>query len=375
VNSTFALARPPGGEEIARYLIATGWTESKRVRGIAAVWQHSGIESAEVLLPLDQSLRDYPERLLDAVSALAEQEGRSPEEVARDIGLLSHNLVSVRVMHPDTDEGSIPLNDGVALIARAKDMLLAAAMAVYGKRRQFRGLHVKSARDYFECLRLGQTEVGSYVVNIIAPIGDVPGDAGADSEPIGQAVTHSLVSGLEALTEAADVYRGNGSLKAFEISVPRGVSANLCDAVIGLSGQRRNREFEVTVRSGPSPIGGRSETTFRFDQPRLEAVLTASAFLKNDYIAKNLYLIGFVRKLNRARDAEAGTATMETEFGGIERLVQIELAGNEYHDAVIAHDKKLAVACSGDVHVKSKSATMTRKGAFKIVAPNDLFKP
>jgi hypothetical protein len=54
--------------------------------------------------------------------------------------------------------------------------------------------------------------------------------------------------------------------------------------------------------------------------------------------------------------------------------VQIELSGEEYHLAVTAHDQKVAVACSGDVHVKSKSATMTRKGTFRIIAPMDLFK-
>lgn len=367
------IIKPISVEDLARYLVATGWKETKRVRGIAAVWQNPEIQASEVLLPLDRSLRDYEDRIRDAVTALAEQEGRKATEVARDVGLMSNNLVSVRVMHPDTDQGSIPLGDGVSLIAKAKDMLLAAAMAMYSKRRQFRGLHVKTARDYFETLRLGQTEVGSFVVNIIAPIGAVTSGIDDDSEPIGSAVTHSLVSGLEALTQAVDVYRDSGSLKAFETSVTKGVSANLCDAVVGLSGHRRNRDFEVTVRSGPSPIGGRSETTFHFDMPRLDAVSTASAFLKNDYVAKNLDLVGFVRKLNRARDSEAGTATMETAFGGIERLVQIELSGEEYHVAVTAHDQKVAVACSGDVHVKSKSATMTRKGAFRIIAPRDLF--
>lgn len=372
--TTSAIANPLSGEDLARYLTATGWKETNRVRGIAAVWQNPEIQASEVLLPLDRSLRDYEDRIRDAINALAEQEGRKATELVRDVGLMNNNLVSVRVVHADTVQGSIPLSDGVSLIAKAKDMLLAAAMAMYSKRRQFSGLHVKAARDYFETLRLGQTEVGSFVVNIIAPIGAVPSGGGEDSEPIGSAVTHSLVIGLKALTHAADVYRSSGSLKAFETSVTKGVSANLCDAVIGLSGQRRNRDFEVTVRSSPSPFGGRREMTFHFDLPRLDAVSTASAFLKNDYVAKNLDLVGFVRKLNRARDSEAGTVTMETEFGGIERLVQIELSGEEYHLAVTAHDQKAAIACSGDVHVKSKSAIMTRKGAFRIIASMDLFK-
>jgi hypothetical protein len=48
-------------------------------------------------------------------------------------------------------------------------LLSAAAQSVYAKRKQFTRGAPKEAKAYLETLLLGQTEVGSYIVNVIAP--------------------------------------------------------------------------------------------------------------------------------------------------------------------------------------------------------------
>jgi hypothetical protein len=43
-------------------------------------------------------------------------------------------------------------------------------MSIRAKKKQFVGAAPKSARAYIDNLLLGQTEIGSYVVNVIAPV-------------------------------------------------------------------------------------------------------------------------------------------------------------------------------------------------------------
>lgn len=88
-------------------------------------------------------------------------------------------------------------------------MLAAAAQAVYAKRRHYSGPAPKDARNYLDTLLLGQTEIGSYVVNVIAPnqanlvVDQAAADpTTADAVSLSQAITLSLVNGLEALAKS-----------------------------------------------------------------------------------------------------------------------------------------------------------------------------
>jgi quinolinate synthase len=58
---------------------------------------------------------------------------------------------------------------------------------------------------------------------------------------------------------------------------------------------------------------------------------------------------------------------------GTERQVKIELTGDDYHLAVLAHDNREMVQVFGDVHVKSKSAWMLNPTKFGVIAEDDLF--
>ncbi|KAI1698529.1 hypothetical protein Ddc_19046 [Ditylenchus destructor] len=120
--------------------------------------------------PGRESLKDFEQRISDALNSIAEQEQRPVSEVLVDVRRAFADLIAVRVIHDDTSEGTIPINDGVLLVARARDMLKSAALALYAKRRQFSGHPTDEAKAYLDSLLLGQTEVGSYVINVFAPI-------------------------------------------------------------------------------------------------------------------------------------------------------------------------------------------------------------
>lgn len=362
------------GDQLQAYMQSKGWHQDGKIRSVATIWHRPESEEAEVVLPFSH-VKDYRQRLRDAVAAVAIFENRSILDVIGDVAQQFANIISVRVIHADTRDGTIPINDGVLLIAKAKELLLSAAMALGAKKRQFSGPSSKEARSYVDSLLLGQTEVGSYVVNVIAPLTgpQAPPAAHTDQGSLADAVTLSLVTGLEALEEASGKYEEGKDLQVFTPAVQKGASANMCDALLGFSGAQRSREFEIKITTPAGPMFSTEPRVFTFDAEHIEALTQASAFYKDDYVLQNRTITGFVKKLNRPKGEETGTITVDTVVGDVDRLVQIELSAEDYHQAVLAHDNKSYVRCSGDIRVKSKSARLLNPRAFSVISEDDLF--
>lgn len=361
-------------DQLRSYLQATHWYEDGNIRSVATIWHQHASEGAEVVLPFPY-VKDYRQRLHDAIASLAFFEGRDASEVIGDISRLSSNVISVRVIHADTKDGTIPINDGVLLISKAKDLLLSAAMSVHSKKRQFIGSSPSDVREYMDSLLLGQTDVGSYIVNVLAPLPDglAAPEVVGERTALSQVVTQNLIAGLEALTSASDQYEERQSLKVFDAAIQMGASANMCDALLGLSGTNGNRSFEIKVTAEIGPMFTGETKVFSFDAGHVEILSKASSYYKDDYVLMGRQLTGFVKKLSRSQGDNAGTVAIQCTIEEIERLVNVDLEGDDYHNAVLAHDRQSYVQCTGDVHVKSRSARLLNPHSFKVVDIGELF--
>lgn len=361
-------------EQLHAYLQSKQWHEDGKIRSVATIWHRSDDEDSEILVPWP-SAKDYLPRIRQALSSIAAYEKRLASGVVRDVQRLLSNVISVRVIHDDTSDGTIPINDGVLLIAKAKELLSAAAHSVYARRRQFAGGTPKEAKAYLETLMLGQTEIGSYVVNVIAPTKPVISMDARTTEAVslGNAITLNLVTSLEALENASVAYEEVGDLKAFDVAVLAGASSNMCDALLGFSGEKHHRTFEITVTGTSGPMFENEPKKFAFDSRHVELLERVSAYYKDDYVLPQRRLTGYITKLSRPKDETSGTIIIDSTLGDIERKVRIELTGDDYHMAVLAHDNSKLVRVEGDVHIKSKSANLLNPANFGVIEIEDLF--
>lgn len=371
--------RDPGvsSEQLQAYLQARQWFEDGKIRNVATIWHRREVDQAEteVMLPFS-SVKDYRQRLRDALSAIALFEVRDVIDVLNEVKKLFSNTISVRVIHDDTVDGTIPINDGVLLIAKAKDLLIAAAQSMYSKKKQFIGPTPKEAKAYLDSLLLGQTEIGSYVVNVIAPAQRevVVDGASPTGIALAQAITLNLVTGLEALEKASAVYEELGDIKVFDAAMLSGASANMCDALLGFSGEKHNRTFEITVTAIPGPLLASTPKKFQFGAKHVELLEKATGYYKDEYVLHQRTLVGHIRKLSRPKDETSGTVSLQAQVGDVERNVQLELSGDDYHMAVLAHDNSELVKVQGDVHIKSKRSRLLNPINFGVIKNEDLFR-
>lgn len=356
------------------YLRHKQWQIDGDIRKVAMIWHREDDEAAEVILPLPTA-RDFHQRLRDAIQTLAKYENREQFELLGSIKGLFANVVSIRVAHADTKNGTIPIGDGVLLISKARELLSAAAQSVFAKRKHYIGKAPAEANAYLDTLLLGQTEIGSYVVNVIAPMQENADQMLSMVEAVSltQAVSLSLLASLDALVTANNIYKKKGDLAVFDEAVLSGVSANMCDALLGFSGIKNDRNFEVTITTAPSAILDMESRKFDFDADQVELLKTASSYYKEDYVLSSQKLTGYIVKLSRPKNESAGTITVEAIVSGVERKVRMDLTGDDYHMAVLAHDGGKLVRVEGNVWIKTKSAELLSPVNFGIIENSDLF--
>lgn len=364
-------------DTIGKYLKKENWVEDGQISNQAIIWHRKEEEfyENEVIQPTDVKVRSYSQRVKEAVGAIAEFEKRDVSKIVDDMINFHSDLVKVRVVHPDVEGGTIPLEDGVLLIERSRDLLIASTLSTFKKQSVFSGSRPQDVQDFLGRLKLGQTEVGSFVVNLISPI-EVHTEAQCDGSEssITRSVTTNLARSLTAITEAIEKYSGSRNIFDFEKIVGRGVSANLCDALIGLSGRSRARSFSIVIKTGGAEPGTLNfSENYDFSPQSVPFLEDASEYLKGRYTVKNFNAVGLVSVLKHLPNDEFGQVTVKALVKGKITSITIQLPLEDYWQAFEAHKSGSEVSCVGTLNVSPRSAQLLEPSDFKTIKPQDDF--
>jgi hypothetical protein len=166
-ESVLRTVRP---SEVAAYLRAEGWAETRR-QTAAAFWEKSVRgDDLEVLLPLEPTFRDYARRVGDMLEVLEVAENRSQLDIYADLTTTLADVGRVRLHGLGTEDGTMALLDGVKAIQELREIASAAACATVSPRACYRSRKPAEAEDFLMQLRLGQSDRGSYVFTIQSPV-------------------------------------------------------------------------------------------------------------------------------------------------------------------------------------------------------------
>lgn len=364
-------------QNIQKYLVTTGWVNDGEIWSNGSIWHRpeAKFHEAEIVLPAKEGLKDYLERLSTIIQELASIEQESAESIIKKIGNITNDLVTVRVIHFDVNEGTIPIDDGVMLYEHARDLMSAAALSTISKQKYFSGAKPPEALDYLKEVRFGQTEVGSYIVNVISPVEQKQAvQEDFEKTTFTRLVTETLAKSLNALNLTLKEFSQTNTNSLFDSLVEQGVSANLCDALVGLSGVNKNRDFEISLSASKLvPHNDNINLRLKFDSTIVAALEKASEYYKDNYVILNITLSGVIKKLTREKDEENGFVTIITSLGDITKSVTFELTSEHYIAAIDAHKKKTIISCTGDLHVAPRSAKLLNNNNFIVHANPELF--
>lgn len=338
---------------IRLYLSTTGWQRE----GSSTVWRLANSDSEfEVSVPNNNEVRDYPRRVWEVVTTLAAVEQRSELDVIRDLGTTSYDVQYLQ-RQSATMTGTTPITGAVSAYKNAQALMVAAAHSTVNARAVHPQRRSVEANQMIQRVLAGPTSEGSFVMSVLTPIAPrltqaedlVLFDSAGD--PFERLVTRTLYQAVAAAQHAANLaYDSDAGLQPFLDAVPSGVSANLCEALVGIAGE--DNELRVAFgwaldRAVPS------SPPVRFGAHLIPVLESAALELRASVPEQGVVLRGDVVRLRREHGQGNGDVTIAGVFDddddGLNRRVTVNLSAPDYEQAIAAHQQGEMVLVTGNV--------------------------
>lgn len=355
--------------QIMAYLRSRGAEKTDEVPGKATIWSYGG---EELLVPLATRFADYAARMADMLSLLEKVEDRSQLQIMNDLRNSGFDVIRVRNISEDTRQGSLNFMRSVEFVAQTRDLVLAAACSAATHKISYPGRKPQDAERFMESVRFGQTEQGSFVLQLLAPVApelhiqgtlvELPEDV-----PYEKTVIPTLQSGLESLNAAAQLASNDSRLEHFQQAAARGLTTNLCDAVTGLYESLKPQYIEIGITYSANRRQRRSLARISVDAGYIPLIKEASSTIKAIESETEQYVRGIVVELASNDPDEAGKIKIRDVTTPRPRLLTVELAGEDYRKAILAHKSRQLVELSGTIVRSGRNLRLAAESPLSLV--------
>lgn len=361
-------------EQVEAYLKTNGWEYFRKYKNVISIWYNEAYSKEELIVPIDKSIGDYYIIVNQFITSLSKIENVTKNEVLDKISKILLTGVSIRLTSDDVGDGSIQYEEGLALIKNAKDLLISAALSAYKKKSYYIGTYPEVVDNYVKRIRLGQTEKGSYIVNLLAPVTQLTKkiDQLFTDKPYDHKVYYSLISELKALEKEAEICIKRPIIKEVKEYVDLGISANLCDSVINLVGSKENTTVEISITPSAYIDKNSIKTTVKMVPSYLPHLKEVSETLKKEAYYHQILIFGSVAKLQREIDREDGDIVIIGIYDGKDRQMNTHLEKIDYIKAIVAHKEKLSVKIIGDLEITMNKARIVNISLFELIRNGEL---
>ena len=357
----------------AQYLANTGWTIFPTRKEYMKIFQYKTADDdfSQVIVPFDKTFNDYRRVLYDSIVTVAEVEKQTAEQLMLSLLNPNADILKIRLQNTKMEMGNITIDDGIRLYENAKKLLVAAAQDVINPKLFHRGRVDDIAAKFVDNCRFGQTEVGSYVVPIVCPFGQFDEDRSfrplnifSDEEECASSFTrlvvNKLLSGIATIKSCIDSGDHAGLLAQPEKSA---ISVNFYEALAGLNPNSQGSDLEFFTQWAPSVKLNRSAVSrIQISGDYFAPIANAVRKLK-ETTRKSARILGRITKLESSPDAETRTtgkiAVRYLSEDDTVKTVSVNLAKEDYHNAIKAHSDGSYVEITGEFGKADRQNVLT----------------
>lgn len=321
------------------------------------VWIYIDSSNNELILPKAKT-PDYPYLLFSHIEKLNKITGKSTQQILRILQSKIEDELKIQIKHDDVRHGSIPLDDGIRLISGGRDLISASANSLITPKPYYFGKSNREVSQLVEDVRLGQTEIGSYIVNIFL---DVKGHENTELFPedyFGRKVSRKVFSNLSTLKQVIEDYQKKPEIEIFDSAVKDGISANLCKSILDFGGNESKRNVNIGISYQSDSEKNKDYSEIEFLSPQLPYVRMGYEHLVQQKNIPNHELIGYVIRLSREEDHDEGEITIAAYFEGKHRKVKAKLTLEQYENAIAAHRDQELLYILGTLIIDKRTASM-----------------
>jgi hypothetical protein len=195
----------------------------------------------ELVFPTQKSAPDY----LDAVSIVLEKlqsiTGIKADSIATRVAAVKDDVLRLRI-HSDVQDDSLSLDFAANFLKNTEKLFKSAACTVLRPRANHPRLTLSEATQLVEKTRFGQTEAGSFILNVSCPIYamDVQGtlQLSDDEAPFVRKVFSAIQESMERLVRAIKADTIEALVEETKKSDTPLISSNFCEALAAMQDER-----------------------------------------------------------------------------------------------------------------------------------------
>lgn len=362
----------------SRFLLKLGWKQANNLNDYYNVW-HSPIidgNQEELVVPITNEVFRLERDLNNIIKTLMTFYDKKEYQILDDFENSVKDQVKFRVKSEMTEDGYIPLVEGVRLLENTKEMLIASFLSISNKKKNYTGPHPENVNEAISNIKMGQTEEGSFIINIY-----LPNDYYEDGQPslleeesdsfTRKALTVMEQASTELISKAKTFEEQHNDLSVFDDSYLQGVSSNFCSAISEISSNGKN-DVEIEIILNDTIDAKENIRKIEIKKEIIPIINNVKEYYKQDLTTENFVLIGHVTKLHQEVDDSEGDITLTCEIAGKLKKVKLDLNETFYTIAQEAHRNKSYLRCVGTLKISGRVTTLTNIEDVLIISDDEI---
>ena len=241
---------------LCQYLEKRNWRQLSDLAG-GKVKQFIYPESEDVVyIPLTKDFSDYYDVIKDSLKILSIVEKSSIQAVYSKLINPSSDLLRWRIADDLTSRGEISFNAMQANIDYIKELLSATCVDIISPLTYHKKIQTQAVVKQMETYKFGQTEIGSYILNIICPLGYYQHtlfDPNAEELPLSRKINLRIFENIDTVQQSI---KDNSSLADEKVAAGN-ISVNFLNALTRLYEENSNTDVNISASWNvdvPNPI-------------------------------------------------------------------------------------------------------------------------
>lgn len=345
------------------------------------VLENPDFAKRQLVFPVQQSAADFIESTLSVVEKFAELTGETVQAVIPRIMGVQNDGLRLRVQSRK-DDTTLPLNFASDLVGNVEKLMKSAACTVLNPRVMHPRLSHREALQMIGHSRFGQTEVGSFIINVSCPINalDAQGSLEIDETdaPFVRQVFNTMGKGIHTLVRSVEADTLDELVSDLRASSSPLISSNMCEALAAMHDDDLANAIDIGFSwSSLRPVT--SEVTLkpiRIQRDYFSRIEEVRKELRSVELQEPESYIGTVEKLDGDMGEDgsrSGSVLLVLLLTDEDQSVRanVSLSATQYADAIRAHETNGAyVRVTGRLKSGRQPRSLTEITQFELIPGN-----
>lgn len=363
---------------IEKYLLFSGWVRDDTF-GNPRMWVFKNKLDPEftIAVPASEKASDFYSCIYSLIQTLSTINEKSEQEIIDSLKSAYTDRLQFRIITEDSKDGKIPLDYAARCLEGLKDLVLYAACAEENAKPVCARTY-NSAKRSLERFQFGQTQIGSFIINIDVQVADEENeqlyliDAATPPEvPPEHKIIKRIGTAISQIDSVASRQVKVSNL--IEDAYVNGITANMCDA---LSKLKPESAEDITVETSIYYAEAITQTVeppkvCTLDNIHFAFIDEISKRYKDCTLIEDVTLEGTIKMLSKSTandgDEAENTVRLLTKIDGQMRSITLHLSPENHTLACNAYRDDNEVRVSGTVDKSGKHWFFTEVGEFTVI--------